>query len=219
MARVSAWTLGTICWGDKIAQAAQFADDANPHVNPQPADIDLNSFIADYTSQTDANPQTIASLLGLGAFPAVNQLLLVQDNALGSPITLASPTILTLSPASSPQSKLGLSNQSYNYLSAVGSLDVNGQTSPSLTGLLFQPTLINSGAAVTMPNVVAIKAAPKTSGFGPNTITNLIGVEIITVHLVNNPIVTNAYALKIDAMGKSSYATIYGIDIGALTGT
>ncbi len=219
MARVPAWTLGTIAWGDKILQAAQFADDPNPHTNPQPSDIDINSLIADYVSKTDANSQTIASALGLGTIPSANQLCLIQDNAFGSPITVASPTILTLSPASSPQSKLGLSNQTYNYLSAAGSLDVNGQTSPNLTGLLFQPTLINSGAAVTMPNVVAIKAIPKTTSFGANTITNLIGVEVGTVHLISNPTVTSAYGVKIDAMGKSTYATIYGIDIGTLTGT
>src|SRR5947199_305113 len=144
MARVPAWAIGSILWGDKTLQAAQFADDSNPHTNPQPSDIDINSLITDYLSQTDAKSQTIASVLRFGTAPSTNKLVLVQDNAFGTPITALSPTLLTLSPSGSPQSRLGATSQTYTYLSAVGSLDVNGQTSPNLTGLLFQPTLINS---------------------------------------------------------------------------
>src|SRR5438132_10467835 len=65
MARIPAWTLGSYIWGDKLLQALQFADDANAHVNPQAQDIDINSLIADYVSQTDATAQTIASALGI----------------------------------------------------------------------------------------------------------------------------------------------------------
>jgi len=69
MARVPAWTLGTIFWGDKTLQAAQFADDPNPNAHPQPSDTDLNSLIADYVSETDSNAQTIASVLGSALLP------------------------------------------------------------------------------------------------------------------------------------------------------
>ena len=68
MARVPAWVLGSIIWGDKGLQASAFADDPNPHRNPQAGDLDWNSLRTDYLSQTDAIAQAIASNLRIAGF-------------------------------------------------------------------------------------------------------------------------------------------------------
>ena len=218
MARVPAWVLGSIIWGDQGLQASAFADDPNPHRNPQAGDLDWNSLKADYLSQTDATAQTIASFLGLGG-PASNvSAVQVQDGPLGSPITATTfPILLGIGDATA--NKLGLANQTYVLVSAAGNVDLNGQTNPTMWGLNFNPSVLNSGSATTVGSIEAIRAFPKTVSFAANTITNLICLHLGITHFIGNPTVTTAWGIKIDPIGRTTYSTIYGLDIGTLTGT
>ena len=216
MTRVPSWINGTIIWGDKTLQASTFADDPNPHVNPVPADLDWNSLRADYISQTDAIAQTIASAFGIGGTPASGIVMLVNDNPLGNPITSTAPVVLSVGNTSA--NKLGVANIQYYLVGSTGVVDLNGQSNPSMYGLNFVPTMSNTGAATTVNVLAGAKVLPRTTGLGSNTITSLIGLEVGFAHLSTIPTVTNAYGVKIDPFGRSTYAAAYGVDIGAITG-